>query len=636
MNAATRDASPAETLDPWDEYRRSGSHQAFEAVMQQWLPLVVATARRRTGDQPALAEDVAQVVFTDLARRGRELRVEKLPGWLHRHAGFTAAKMVRGERRRQARERVAAGHDSRSTADATRFAALDEALLGIPEADRHVLLLRFAAGLDHEEVGRRLSISRSAAQKRSERALERLRRAYRGELSPPLLASLLAPAALGTAALSKRIARDALAPSAASASLVAPWLGSLLGISCASLVAAIPLRGAWQDLRESRPPATTVSAQIPAAAPRTPVRNSPRDPAGSVASLLAIADQYGLGSAGQNRAVALVGVLPESTLAEVIARLDRELPASLRGSDWQRAVARELAAHWRPGRVPDDLVAIWSHLPADPAVHKSLFLACAAADLDATRALMDDFPRASRLRPAAEPELRLLQEALLCHLSTHDPGAAALLYQELPPLGAHESRPPGHQDLWNTLTRHPELRPAYWQALGKMSGPRQASLHGQLSRLASEDELARFEAAIGDPQLATRIRVWRASANGGWSSLFRQLPPHAAADPALLDAGELAAGPAARAAWLARTGEPAGGPEFDPLRRSFIRKSLGESEPGTLLELAGRIRDPDQRLHALVGIVPKLPDPEAWLRENFSPQEAAQFRQILERPYLTP
>ena len=93
---------------------------------------------------------------------------------------------------------------------------------------------------------------------------------------------------------------------------------------------------------------------------------------------------------------------------------------------------------------------------------------------------------------------------------------------------------------------------------------------------------------------------------------------------------------AARAAWLARTGEPAGGPEFDPLRRSFIRKSLGESEPGTLLELAGRIRDPDQRLHALVGIVPKLPDPEAWLRENFSPQEAAQFRQILERPYLTP
>ena len=54
---------------------------------------------------PTSRRDVAQTVFTDLARKARSLRnVELLGGWLHRHTGFVAAAWCGSERRRQARE----------------------------------------------------------------------------------------------------------------------------------------------------------------------------------------------------------------------------------------------------------------------------------------------------------------------------------------------------------------------------------------------------------------------------------------------------------------------------------------------------------------------------------------------------
>jgi len=56
-----------------------------------------------------LAEDVTQTVFADLARLTRSLSREvMLGGWLHRHTCFVAGKIMRSERRRQARERQAA------------------------------------------------------------------------------------------------------------------------------------------------------------------------------------------------------------------------------------------------------------------------------------------------------------------------------------------------------------------------------------------------------------------------------------------------------------------------------------------------------------------------------------------------
>ena len=52
---------------------------------------------------------------------------------------------------------------------------IDDALRKLGETDRNTVLLRFAEGQSHREVGRALGLSEEAAKKRLQRALEKLR-----------------------------------------------------------------------------------------------------------------------------------------------------------------------------------------------------------------------------------------------------------------------------------------------------------------------------------------------------------------------------------------------------------------------------------------------------------------------------
>ena len=99
------------------DYAERDDQGAFGELIARYIDLVYSTAVRRVGGDADLARDVTQTVFADLARKARSLRGEvMLGGWLHRHTGFVSASLVRGERRRQARERQAAEmntlHDS--------------------------------------------------------------------------------------------------------------------------------------------------------------------------------------------------------------------------------------------------------------------------------------------------------------------------------------------------------------------------------------------------------------------------------------------------------------------------------------------------------------------------------------------
>lgn len=165
-------------------YADHGCDEAFAELVRRHLNLVWAAARRVTHNSE-LARDVAQLVFTDLARKARTLPPETvIAGWLHRAAYLAAAKQIRGEVRRSQRERFAMTTSNSASPDESRAAGelqpvLDEALAELPETDRDAVVLRFLVGRSYAEVGATLGTSEDTAQKRVSRALEKLRESFR-------------------------------------------------------------------------------------------------------------------------------------------------------------------------------------------------------------------------------------------------------------------------------------------------------------------------------------------------------------------------------------------------------------------------------------------------------------------------
>src|SRR5579872_5154284 len=161
------------------DYVRLGSETAFRGLVARYLDLVYSTAARLVGGNAHLAEDVAQTVFIDLARMAKGLSHNvQLGGWLHRHTCFVSAKTLRGERRRQLREKQAVEMNAQPDHSQARLnevaPILDEAINQLAAVDRQAVLLRFYERLDFRAIGQALSINESAAQKRVTRALEKL------------------------------------------------------------------------------------------------------------------------------------------------------------------------------------------------------------------------------------------------------------------------------------------------------------------------------------------------------------------------------------------------------------------------------------------------------------------------------
>jgi RNA polymerase sigma factor (sigma-70 family) len=161
------------------EYAQGGSEAAFSELTRRYVDLVYSAALRLVRDT-ALAEDISQSVFLALARNCRSVRnAARLSGWLHQTTHHLAANAVRSEARRRAREQEAAAmNDLISTAhpDWDSLAPqLDEALLELNEVDRDALLRRYFQREPAREMAQVLGISDVAAQKRVNRAVDRLR-----------------------------------------------------------------------------------------------------------------------------------------------------------------------------------------------------------------------------------------------------------------------------------------------------------------------------------------------------------------------------------------------------------------------------------------------------------------------------
>jgi RNA polymerase sigma factor (sigma-70 family) len=168
-----------DSQQPLAEYVRTGSEAAFQEVVRRYLDLVYSTASRMVNGDAHLAQDVAQIVFTDLARMARTLKKETmLGGWLHRHTCYVASKLMRSERRRLAREKLAVEMNSledHSEANLSRVAPiLDDAINRLGSDDRRAILLRFYEQKDFRSVGEAMGSNEEAARKRVDRALVKL------------------------------------------------------------------------------------------------------------------------------------------------------------------------------------------------------------------------------------------------------------------------------------------------------------------------------------------------------------------------------------------------------------------------------------------------------------------------------
>lgn len=212
-------------------YVEETSNRAFTELVRRHIDFVYASALRQARGNVPLAQDVTQLVFTDLACKAAKLaRHEVVVGWLHTATRFATAKAIRTECRRRARE--LAVHALNEMLDQTDAPVdwerlqpvLDDVLGELKERERAVILLRFFEKKPLAEVGAKLSLTETAARSCVDRSLEKMRAllAKRGVTSTSTALALALANQVGVAApagLAANVTGAALADAAGGTAL---------------------------------------------------------------------------------------------------------------------------------------------------------------------------------------------------------------------------------------------------------------------------------------------------------------------------------------------------------------------------------------------------------------------------------
>ncbi len=268
-------------------YVTEGDEQAFGQLVDRHLPLVYGLASREIYDF-RLAEEITQNVFSALARTAHKRSLpDCVPAWIYGTTRKQIAQTMRSEMRRKRREEKAASATETTFEHPVGDAAwkqflpdLNAALSQLALSDQTALFLRFYEELTLPELGRQLKITERAAQKRVQRAVERLRRLLgrRGvTLSSGMLGTgmFTAGAAPPPLSLSEKVKTLGAAPT--------PAPGLFNGISVRILASAAAVAGLvglpliWKHFQpssplENSPPSTAnTSLLLPTSSPEHPM-----------------------------------------------------------------------------------------------------------------------------------------------------------------------------------------------------------------------------------------------------------------------------------------------------------------------------------------------------------------------------
>jgi RNA polymerase sigma factor (sigma-70 family) len=172
------ETSDAELLAAWATQRRE---PAFHALVVRYADLVHMASKRACGDD-TLAADASQLVFIQLVQKAKSLLGHpSLAGWLHVTAVMKTRELM-GKNQRESRK-LNRFHSAMEPESSTPLDGvwqeiqphLNDALDSLSKNDREAILLRFYRSLSVKEIAATLGIATDAAQKRLDRATDRLR-----------------------------------------------------------------------------------------------------------------------------------------------------------------------------------------------------------------------------------------------------------------------------------------------------------------------------------------------------------------------------------------------------------------------------------------------------------------------------
>ena len=285
--------SDSELLVDWLDQRRES---AFHALVARYAGLVHATARRASRDD-TIAAEASQLTFIALAQKAKTLTTcNSLGGWLHLTAMLHAKNLIRkSQRENRKRQLLQATMETEMPLPPQEAwqeiqPVLNDALAALSDKDREALLLRFYRSLTICEIAATLGIATDAAQKRIDRATERLRgKLLRrgcqagGSLSAAMLAGFTADAqaaVLPVSALSSKAIAAGTVSTFSLSAIITAIAAFMKTTSFIPPAVALILAGAWtgtkyHSLSATEARNTHLQAEIAAARPvktSTPVK----------------------------------------------------------------------------------------------------------------------------------------------------------------------------------------------------------------------------------------------------------------------------------------------------------------------------------------------------------------------------